>query len=68
MIEALLSNLSFPNDQEKKEVVEWLLNKTSFKNYATVKGLIERVIIKVVTERIEYLTKQYLIDHFLSVC
>lgn len=68
IIEDLMKNVYFSNEQEKNEIIEWLVNRTSFKSIAAVKGLVERIIVKYVTEKLAFLTKNYLIEHFWYVC
>ena len=68
MICAMMKDLTVVNDEEKNFIIEWIVNKTSFKSHADVKGFMEKIIMKVITEGISPLTKEYVFSHFLIVC
>lgn len=68
IIAKMIEKVRIPSDAERTQIIELLMNKTSFKSVADVKGLVERIIVKYITEGIDELTKEYIIQHFWIVC
>lgn len=68
IIAKMIEEVRVPSETERMEIIELLMNKTSFKSVADVKGLVERIIVKYITEGINELTKEYIIQQFWIVC
>lgn len=67
MILDMLQGLHFTSEAEQKEIIEWFVNKTSFRTFADVKGLLDDVVMKYISRNWSCLTKAHLANFWL-VC